>query len=523
LSSLGDVKKAIDLYFLAGVNHIFYHGTAYSPKDAPWPGWLFYAAVHFQPTNPQWKDFHVLNEYITRVQSFLQNSKSNNDILLYYPIADRYSQPGVSMGPLLQHFDGMERNFEKTDFEHISRWLLDNGYSFDFFSDRQLQSFSVQNERVLTGGNRYRTILLPGNKLIPEASFQKLVALARDGATILVYNELPDDVPGLALHDKRRELLTKAIDQLHLKRYSDSAQGAEVGKGAFYISLDLRGLLMLGSARHSDANTGLSILHRVNNDGQVYFVNNRSDKAIDQWVKFQGTGKVPAALFDPMTGHYGMAKSRYDNQGNLDIWLQLQPYESIIIQTFVKPAKAKPYAYVTTTGNPIPVNGPWRILFLDGGPSLPDQYMFDPLRSWDELRDEKAKNFSGTARYYCEFETAKESMTDYLLDLGIVHETAEVFVNGKKIATLIGPTFQCVIPASALQPTNKLEIIVANLMANRIAYMDRNNIPWKIFYNTNMPARKRENIKNGLFNASDWKPLPSGLLGPVTLTPARIE
>ncbi len=72
LSSLGDVKKAIDLYFLGGVNHIVYHGTAYSPKEVAWPGWLFYAAVHFQQTNPQWKDFHALNTYITRVQSFLQ-------------------------------------------------------------------------------------------------------------------------------------------------------------------------------------------------------------------------------------------------------------------------------------------------------------------------------------------------------------------------------------------------------------------------------------------------------------------
>ena len=56
-------------------------------------------------------------------------------------------------------------------------------------------------------------------------------------------------------------------------------------------------------------------------------------------------------------------------------------------------------------------------------------------------------------------------------------------------------------------------------MANRIIYMDKNNLPWKIFYNTNMPARIRDNVKDGLFNASSWKPLPAGLLGPVTLAP----
>jgi hypothetical protein len=51
--------------------------------------------------------------------------------------------------------------------------------------------------------------------------------------------------------------------------------------------------------------------------------------------------------------------------------------------------------------------------------------------------------------------------------------------------------------------------------------MDRNNIPWKIFYNTNMPARRRENAKNGIFTAADWKPMPSGLMGDVTLTPIK--
>src|SRR5512133_1799081 len=34
-ASLADVKQAIDLYLLAGVNHVFYHGTTFSPQAAP--------------------------------------------------------------------------------------------------------------------------------------------------------------------------------------------------------------------------------------------------------------------------------------------------------------------------------------------------------------------------------------------------------------------------------------------------------------------------------------------------------
>ena len=59
-------------------------------------------------------------------------------------------------------------------------------------------------------------------------------------------------------------------------------------------------------------------------------------------------------------------------------------------------------------------------------------------------------------------------------------------------------------------------------MANHIAYLDREGHLWKKFYNINFPARKRENAgEDGLFNASKWPPLKSGLIGPVTLTPVK--
>jgi hypothetical protein len=63
---------------------------------------------------------------------------------------------------------------------------------------------------------------------------------------------------------------------------------------------------------------------------------------------------------------------------------------------------------------------------------------------------------------------------------------------------------------------------VSNLMANRIADMDRRGVVWKKFYNVNFPANRAENRNaDGLFDASKWVPLDSGLLGPVTLTPVR--
>ncbi|HEX7906009.1 MAG TPA: glycosyl hydrolase [Chitinophagaceae bacterium] len=514
LSSWGDVKKAIDLYFLGGVNHIFYHGTAYSPKEAKWPGWLFYAAVHFQPTNPQWKDFHVLNEYITRTQSFLQKGKPDNDVLLYYPIVDRYAEPGNA---LLQHFDGMEKNFEKTEFEQVSKWMIEKGYSFDFFSERQLQHFTSSGSNISSSGNIYRTILLPANKLVNEKSLQQLLKLAQQGATILVYKNLPQDIPGLGQLDARRKTFRQLISQLKFTA-SGNLQKAVAGKGRFLMSDDLDALLSAAKARkESYTEKGLSVLRRKNADGTIWFIDNRTDKPFEEWIGLNSNA-ASFGLFDAMTGKKGLAKWRKNAKGAVEVLLQLQPYESIIIQSYNTKRTGETFPYREAAAQSQEIKGAWTINFLDGGPTIPSSITTNELKSWTELGGEDVKNFSGTAKYSISFVKPAGAATSFLLDLGKVNETAEVMLNGKKVATVIGPVFQCVIPASAMQPTNKLEIVVANLMANRIIYMDKNNLPWKIFYNTNMPARKKENIKNGLFDASAWAPLPSGLLGPVTIT-----
>lgn len=94
-------------------------------------------------------------------------------------------------------------------------------------------------------------------------------------------------------------------------------------------------------------------------------------------------------------------------------------------------------------------------------------------------------------------------------------------LNGKDLQRLFSRPFDVTIPADQLKPTsNELVVEVSNLMANRISDMERKGQNYKIFYNTNFPSRLPANRgQDGLFTARAWQPLPSGLLGPVTLTP----
>lgn len=515
LSSWGDVKKTLDLFMLGGVNHIFYHGVNYSPKEEQWPGWLFYAAVHFQQTNPQWKDFHALNSYVTRAQSFLQAGKPDNDVLVYYPLADRYADPGNA---LLQHFDGMGREFAGTDFEKISTWMMEHGYAFDFFSDKQLQNFTNAGKQLVTGGNNYQTILLPANEYITEKSFQKLLHLAKNGATVLVYKELPKDVPGLNKLDERRASFNAMIKQLNFTE-NGGVKKATIGKGAFIVADDMSRLLRAGNVRMETLHEQtIHFIRRKNVDGQTYFIANRGNKEVNGWITLNAKA-ASVAMFDAMTAKSGLANWRQAKNGQLEVMVQLKPFESTILQLFNTKKTGSNYPYIKAGNKGEKINGDWTVSFVSGGPAIPATLTTSQLGSWTENEGEQYKYFSGTAKYAINFAKPQTKAAAYRLDLGKVNETAEVMLNGKKIATLIGPSFNVVLQDKDLKENNTLEVLVSNLMANRITYMDKNEIPWKKFYNINMSARRPQNAKKGIFDASNWEPLPSGLTGPVTITP----
>src|SRR5699024_10014616 len=87
-TALAQAKPEVEQLFLAGVNHVFYHGMTYSPKEIAFHGWLFYASVNFTLQNPFWHHLSGLNNYITRVQSILQTAKADNELLIYWPVYD---------------------------------------------------------------------------------------------------------------------------------------------------------------------------------------------------------------------------------------------------------------------------------------------------------------------------------------------------------------------------------------------------------------------------------------------------
>jgi hypothetical protein len=317
----------------------------------------------------------------------------------------------------------------------------------------------------------------------------------------VLYDAPPEDVPGLGKLEERRAQFRSIRDGL-------ARSGSSVGN-------IIETLHQRGAIREPIAETGLSYIRRASATGHDYFIVNLTAQPFDGWLPL-GTPAGAAVSTDPLTGHSGAAALRPGSTPQ--VYLQLAPGESTLLHALGKAPAATGALWSNTAsaGPAMPLTGEWQITFLTGGPELPPTITTKELKSWTELGGEPAQNFSGTARYRLEFDLPATAADDWLLDLGDVRESARVRVNGTDVATAWSLPFRLRVDAHLKPGRNVLELDVTNLAANRIRDLDRRKVDWKIMREINFV-----NIDYKPFDASAWPLAPSGLLGPVTLTPLK--
>ena len=485
--SLADVKLLVDNLFVAGINHHVYHGTAYSPADAEWPGWLFYASTQFNPQNSIWRDFDKLNEYITRCQSILQDGKADNDLLVYFPVHDVLHDPSRKLAERFIINGAWLNKFAATD---TFRLLWQRGYGFDYISDRQITETRISRQAFVTPGGAYQVIVVPPCQFMPVETLEMLVSLSKQGGKVVFLSPAPTDVPGLGGLEDCRNRFNTLMAEVEIHTDIEST----------LLDLDIQREHLVDCA-------GLLFIRRRHDSGHHYFVANQGCDPIDEWVPLAVACKS-VLIMDPMSGRTGIAQTR--RNAICEVRIQLEPGTSWILRTFNRDAvRADTWPYLEPCGPSYMLQGTWRVKFIDGGPDLPATYETDVLSSWTD-HDEAAKRFAGTAVYHLNFDAPAQGRT-WLLDLGEVHSSARVRLNGKEIETLIGPSFKTTLK-DVKRTRNVLEIEVTNLTANRIRDLDRRGAEWKIFEDTNFVNRQHKP-----FDATNSSIVPSGLMGPVRL------
>ena len=456
-TSLSQLKPDLDLIFCAGVNRVYFHGTAYSPTNDPWPGWKFYATIDMSPTNSIWRDAAKFTDYVNNCQRFLQWGEPDNDFLVYLPVRDMWAR---RTSDLLMMFE--ISNMDKNAPEFIRDVLLIDslGYDCDYISDSYLLGTTYQEGKLKTAaGVSYKALIIPGEVRMTTQLKAHLDRLKAQGAPILY-----------------------RIDNAEMNRLAKPEELKTV--------------------------CGLHMIRRSNPTGYHYFISNLTPNDVDQYVAL-GVDFLDAMLFNPLNDseHYTVEK----RDGKVRI--RLRSGESIILQTFnmsVPNAAKQPVLDYAVTKDL--TTGAWTLSFEESAPAVKQTFKLPKVQTWETLDDDSVKVTMGTGVYSCRFTLTRSEMANHwAIDLGDVRESARVFVNGKYIGTAWSVPF--VLKLSNLKVgNNDLRIEVTNLPANRISEMDRRGVPWRKFENINVVDIHYEHT-----TYEHWEPMPSGLNSTVKL------
>ena len=457
-TSLSQLKPDLDLMFCAGVNHMFFHGTCYSPKDDPWPGWKFYASIDMSPTNTIWRDAPYFMQYVERCQSFLQKGQPDNDFLVYLPVHDMWQK---NTGKLLMQFS--IHAMGKLAPKFISSILaIDHaGFDCDYISDRLLSKVTLKGNRLVTeGGTAYKAIIIPTGTTITDELKKELERLS----PYVIYGE---DATAMARFAKPETMKTQH---------------------------------------------GLKAIRRQNETGYHYFIANLTPNDMEDDIQLAVDFKT-ATLFNPLNGDITPA-----TVNNGKIHLALRSGESIIVQTDAVPASttpAAPYAAAlpqSSTPQVLPLNGKWTLTFTEEAPKVSGTFTLEQPQTWETLSKEAAVTM-GTGVYTTRLKlNKKQAQQHWTIDLGDVRESARVYINGQFIGCAWSVPFVLDCKNTLKKGDNEIRIEVTNLPANRISELDRQGVKWRKMEEINVVDI---NYKKTTYEG--WEPMKSGLNSEVKL------
>lgn len=506
-----DVKAEADRHFLQGVNQLIGHGWPYSPPSADYPGWRFYAAGVFSDRNPWWIVMPDVARSLQRLSFLMRQGSPVADVALLLPVDDAWaaSSPGnVHLIELLKTRVGPD----------VIPAILDAGFNADFVDPVTLRRDTQIDARQLrVGAQRYSAVVLPNVERIDLDTLQRLEAFARAGGVVIAVGVTPSQAPGF---------MASGDDRVRIQNLSRQLFGGGGSSGRFVADASLLGTVLRdrlkSGARISPAATAIGVAHRRLDATDLFFVANASNLPHQATVAFD-TPFGRAEWWDQTTGEMTPLDVTRTADQRRSVSIELAPYGSgiVVFSDAARPGSSPPRRGPRAT---IDLSTGWTLTFPNAAP-IP----LDRLQSWTDLPDRRG--FSGAATYEREVELSAADLQRHktvAIDLGAgralpesplkngmrawldapVREAAVVYVNDVRAGAVWTPPYRVTIGEHLIAGRNRIRIVVANLAINAMA-------------NRALPDYRLLNLRYGLrFEPQDMdqvRPVPSGLLGPITL------
>jgi hypothetical protein len=311
-----DVEMAryiLDEQFVRGVNLV---ETMYFPATTGGRGGSPYMKEAGYP---------ALLEYVRRMSYLLSMGRPAASVALYLPSSAMW------MGD-----EATDRAFVSTE-----RMLSERQIDFDIVSEDAVAKDLKASKGVFEtiSGNRYRTVILPGESVISEAALDRLHEFARGGGSVLFLGHVPTMISGKTYLDARE---ASAKDYAWAKVVTD-AQLAETPTPPAQppaeapspqivprsIEDALHSVVKHGDVELESPDTSLRVMKRRLKDADVYVLFNEGPHALSQRVLLHSNGRHVEG-WDAQTGKVAEVRSS-GKDGGRSIELQLSAYESRVL------------------------------------------------------------------------------------------------------------------------------------------------------------------------------------------------
>ncbi len=403
-------------------------------------------------------------------------------------------------------FYGEDRNLSEI-YLHSFNTDVPTGYAYDYVNPEALLTLlSVRNGRLVTpSGMSYRALYLPSYvDRLSLPALEKIRQLASAGATIV--GAKPKGGLGLADDDQKVQAIVAEV-------WGEGAGGVvtphRFGAGRVYATTDLASVLRDENIQPdlqvtaADQDSKIMFVHRHTTERDIYFVSNQRNRGEAISIRYRLTGMAPE-LWHAEDGSVAPVSYSSDAHG-VTLSLNMKPYEALFV-VFHR-SSVRSFRVATPRMTEIQkLTGPWDIAF-EPGRGAPAAARFNMLQPWNESPDPDIKYFSGHATYSQNLTVPVSALkhgSRLSLDLGEVHEVAEISVNGSAPMILWHAPYSADLTHFLRPGANRLSITVTNLWPNRLIG-DKQPGAAPYTYAPQSPYRASSPL------------LPSGLLGPVRL------
>ena len=463
-----NMKYTADVALSCGLNRFVIHESAHQPSEELRPGLDLLGYGQWFNRHDTWaEEARAWTDYLARSSYLLQRGRYKADILYCY--GEDNSITGL-----------------------FGRRLPDipAGYSYDFIQPSGLQDavFPMDGMLRTTSGMCYRMLVLgPNCRTMSTALLRRILYLAKAG--VPVCGTLPEQVASL---NGGRIAFQELVEELRPFVMEMPLKEALQAKG---IEPDF-----IGPEKWA-------YVHRETETEDIYWIRNFSG-ADDSAVLLVRGGQGQPRVLDPVTGKSRRINASTSPDNYRYFRLELAENDAV----FVVIGKSAEVEVPVPHKREFPLmtlEGSWKLSF-DSGLGAPATTVFNELHSWTESSDPSIRYYSGTATYRKEIHLSKKQLKDvqsFVLDLGAVKNLARVTVNGQDLGVVWKAPFRVEIPANCLHKgSNSLEVKVINLWPNRI------------IGDLQPGTGKKWTYTASHFYTADSPLLPSGLLGPVTLS-----